>query len=135
MRRVCRGKALNKLPVTLNLAEEQTRDSEIRLILEALKRLEDIPEWNTLMSESEDTKKLLAQWNLLTIKDKILCRKWLDSQRNIKWLQCVVPYSRREEVLRLCHTGLTRGHYGIRKTCHQIQRRACWKTWRLGCIR
>jgi transposase InsO family protein len=89
------------------------------------------PAWDTMRAESEDTKNLMAQWDTLTVVDDILHRRWLDGKRNTRWLQCVIPFECREDVMQLAHIGLTGGHYGVRKTCQQVQRRAYWKSWRI----
>jgi len=45
-------------------------------------------------------------------------------------LQLLVPRCCVPEVLRLCHTGTVGGHFGVRRTMIQVQRRFYWATWK-----
>jgi len=122
--------------LNLDIDIQQKQDADIAPILAAMMESVEPPDWNLSTRYSESTKNLLAQWPLLTVKDKVLYRKWLIAKtQEVKWLQCIIPYAAREEVMRLSHTGMTGGHYGIRKTMLQIQRRAYWKGWRRDCAR
>ena len=56
----------------------------------------------------------------------------LDSPKPSKptMLQLLVPRCCVLEVLRLCHTGTVGGHYGVKRTMIQVQRRFYWATWK-----
>ena len=126
---------IQKTTFNLDFAEEQKVDSDIMPVLEALSQSTSMPDWVAHSKCSEDTKNLLVQWPLLSIQNGMLCRKWIDGRQQTKWWQCVIPFSCREKLLHLAHTGMTGGHYGVRKTCFQVKRRAYWKSWRRDCIR
>jgi len=115
----------------LDMDKAQEQDVDIGPIFAAMLNSTEPPDWDTFSRYGEDTKNLLAQWPMLEMKDRIIYRKWLDSRtQQSKWLQCLIPVSKRHEVLHLAHTGMSGGHYGIKKTALQVQRRAYWKTWR-----
>jgi transposase InsO family protein len=124
----CRA-STSSLPV--DWAHEQQEDTVIRSVYKAFLESSEAPEWSSTYAESEDTKNLLVQWPLLTLKDRVLYRKWLDARTHTtKWLQRLIPASEKDNVLQLAHTGMSGGHLGVRKTTAQVQRRAYWKAWR-----
>ena len=45
-------------------------------------------------------------------------------------LRLLVPRSKVNTALYQCHAGTTAGHFGIRKTLDQVQRRFFWTTWK-----
>ena len=119
----------------MDFAAEQQVDPDIKPVLEALSQSETMPDWVAHNKCSEDTKNLLAQWPLLSMQNGMLCRKWIDGRQQTRWWQCVIPFSCREKVMQMAHTGMTGGHYGVKKTCFQVKRRAYWKSWRHDCTR
>ncbi len=69
-----------------------------------------------------ETKKILSQWDRLSIKDGVLMRR-IHDQIDGTIHQVVVPGQLREEVLRLAHDRA--GHQGQDRT-HKILRRRCY---------
>ena len=123
----------NSQSVTSNLSDmvkAQLQDPDIKPVYDAMMNSTDAPDWTSLTHHSEDTLNLFAQWPLLTMQNNVLYRRWINGcTKNTKWLQCILPADAREEILKLAHTGMTGGHYGIRKTIAPVQRRSYWKTW------
>ena len=71
------------------------------------------------------------QFNLLTMKDGVLCRKWIyhDKERNeieIQKFLILVPEAMRETVLELHHSTLVTTHPGVDETYRQIVRQYYW---------
>ena len=71
------------------------------------------------------------QFTLLTVKDGILCRKWIshNKKRNeieIEKFLVLVPESLRETVLQLHHSTLITTHPGVEETYRQIVRQYYW---------
>jgi len=54
----------------------------------------------------------------------------MNAHNEAKWLQLIVPYSLHDSFISACHTGMTGGHLGPRKTIQQVQRRAYFTGWR-----
>jgi hypothetical protein len=114
----------------------QKEDSDIKPIYEAMKQSNEAPDWSSFTCYSEATMNLLAQWPLLTMVKDVIYRRWIDGRTNsTNWLQCIIPEAARDQILKMAHTGMNGGHYGIRKTQQQVQRRSYWKTWRQDCAR
>ena len=98
-----------------DVVAEQQKDPDIAPVYQAVCNAEPMPEAAEMSKHSEDTKNLMAQWPLLTVSNDVLYRRWVDGKKNTRWLQCVVPFSCRKQVMQLAHQGLTGGHYGARK--------------------
>ena len=118
-----------------DIAKLQELDPHIGPIYKALcNKQTEAPEWTDHLSSSADTKNYIKLWPFLTVQNNIVYRKWLDDDRQVKWLQLLVPEALREEVLQKAHTGATGGHNRIKKTLAQLKRRAYWTGWRQDCV-
>lgn len=111
---------------SLELHDSQIRDSEIKLIMEALQNDSGKPDWSAVSGESQAVKTLWGQWNRLSIRDGILCRKWEDDTgETIRW-QVVVPTEKRQEVLNHTHDSPAAGHMGVTRTVHRVRQGFYW---------
>ena len=100
----------------------QQADPDIGSILRS-KLLSDVqPRIETFLRESAETKRLWSQWSRLVVKDDILYRTDVRSDNEI--VQLVVPAICRQDFLEKAHEGMCGGHYGIKLTTDQVQRRA-----------
>ena len=118
-----------------DIAKLQELDPHIGPIYKALcNKQTEAPEWTDHLSSSADTKNYIKLWPFLTVQNNIVYRKWLDDDRQVKWLQLLVPEALREEVLQKAHSGATGGHNRIKKTLAQLKRRAYWTGWRQDCV-
>ena len=80
---------------------------------------------------SETTKKLSLQWERLEIHNETVYRRYTSRHSGEPdYVQLMVPRSDVSEVLRLCHAGEVGGHFGIKKTMDQVQRKYYWPTWK-----
>ena len=68
----------------------------------------------------------MARWNLLDIKNDLLCLKWYYSETDIKWRICI-PRTLIKSVLWHLHEAHTAGHPGIKKTWENAK--ACPFFW------
>ena len=113
------------------MATAQQQDVDISPVYAAMLESGEQPDWTTFTRCSEDTKNLVAQWPMLIMQEHVLYRRWIDAKtKETKWLQCIIPYAARDHILKMAHAGMSGGHYGIKKTGLQVQRRAYWKSWR-----
>jgi len=93
--------------------------------------MSEVPNDEDLSAESELTKKLVAKWNEFEVHEGLVYRKTEGPKKGEpKTLCLLLPRSEIDEALFQCHTGTTAGHFGIRKTLDQVQRRFCWNTWK-----
>ena len=69
----------------------------------------------------------------------MLFRHWIGPVEDCNRRQVVLPQCRRQDVIRAAHAGFSGGHFGLKKTLAQVQRRAYWVGWtadvRLFCLR
>jgi len=114
----------------IDWAHEQSNDTDIGPIYNAMMQSPNEPNRSAFVTHSTETKNLLEQWNCLTLINNILYRKWMNAHNEVKWLQLIVPYSLHESFISACHTGMTGGHLGPRKTFQQVRRRAYFTGWR-----
>jgi len=73
---------------------------------------------------------MVVKWDNLEVQNGLVYRR-LDSPKPSipTMLQLLVPRCCVPEVLRLCHTGTVGGHFGVKRTMIQVQRRFYWATW------
>jgi Integrase zinc binding domain/Integrase core domain len=88
------------------------------------------PDWGAVSALPDEVRTLWAQWDTLTVKEGILYRRFCTPTGETKYLQLIVPDSLRRDFVQRAHGGLTGGHFGIRRTQDQVQRRAYWVGWR-----
>ena len=108
----------------------QKADSDIGVIIAFMSAAEEKPDWKSLELYSSGTKSLWHEWERLSLRDGVLCRKWTPIYgSDIRW-QVVLPKNYRADFVRLVHTGMTGGHLGRSKTEEQVRQRAYWPNWR-----
>ena len=112
------------------IADFQLLDPEIgpiaRLRLQQTEKPSDVQ----MQAESETSKMLHSQWDLLEVVGGVLYRRWSGKQGKPDVLQLLVPVNLRQDFMLRTHTGMCGGHLGLRRTLDQIQRRAFWRGWR-----
>lgn len=84
------------------------------------------PKWDEISSPDEETKTYWAQWSRLILHKGVLCRKYYDDKTDSHFLQILVPYSLREDILNQLHDHVTAGHLGMTKTLEKVQKRFYW---------
>jgi len=83
------------------------------------------PELCDLLAASENAKRLYNEWERLHVHDGLVYR-WRNGKPGEQpVLQLLVPRSHVQEVLCSCHGGHTGGHFDIKGTLDQVQRRFC----------
>ena len=79
---------------------------------------------------SDTTKNYCTQWDSLEVVKGILYRSWTSVSGREKCRQLVVPFSLRREFVARIHGVMASGHFGIRRTREQFQRRGYFMNWR-----
>ena len=93
------------------------------------------PELSDLLAASEYAKRLYNEWERLHVRDGLVYR-WRDCKPGEQpVLQLHVFRSHVQEVLCSCHGGQTGGHFGIKRTLDQVQRRFYWSSWKTDTVR
>jgi len=113
-----------------NLRLTQEADSDIAPVLRWKQTLAERPSWKETAKYSDTTKNYCAQWDSLEVVDGILYRNWGSVNGRNKYRQLVVPYSLRREFVARVHGVMASGHFGIRRTQEQFQRRGYFMNWR-----
>ena len=124
---------------TEELSKQQGEDSELRDIIRLKSSREDKPSPAELIACGVFTKAYAQQWDQLRMEKGILYRHWIGPVEGCNRQQVVLPQCRRQDVIRAAHAGFSGGHFGLKKTLAQVQRRAYWVGWtadvRLFCLR
>jgi len=117
------------LLVKENLADDQRADAELGRIIQLRLETYDRPTNESIQTDSELTKKMVVKWDSLEVHNGLVYRRFDSSKPSTPtMLQLLVPRCCVPEVLRLCHTGTVGGHFGVKKTMDQVQRRFYWAT-------
>ena len=105
------------------LSEAQNIDSDLVFVKTALSRNEK-PRWEDVLFAGEATKTLWHMWDDLVLINEVLYKKSLTGDCLI-----VVPRSLRKAMFKLIHEDLSNGHLGVKRTKHQLRKRAYWVGW------
>jgi len=109
--------------------QAQADDETIAPIIQWLHAGMGKPEWKQLEMLSEDTRTLWGQFESMQLVDDVVYRKFHRTDGTVDRMQLVMPRSLRNQFLKLVHEGAG-GHFAVRKTQEQVQRRAYWPGWR-----
>ena len=112
------------------LREAQEADVDIAPILRWKVASQQRPSWNSTAKCTETTKNYCAQWNSLEVIDGILYRNFVTADGHVRYRQVVVPHDLRREFVSRSHGVMVGGHFGIRKTQEQFQRRGYFMYWK-----
>lgn len=89
------------------------------------------PPKGRVRSYSRATKALFGQWSQLVLEGGILYRRFVSTEhRDSSFLQMVVPFCLKKEVLLLGHDTRTAGHLGQLRTFKKIQKSYYWPGYR-----
>ncbi len=112
--------------VGIDLAKAQVEDTVLGSIVQAKVAGEPRPKWEDISLRDTVYKAWWTDWDLLQIKDGLLCRRWVkDSNNVVLWLPAV-PTGLQCEVLRQVHDGVGAGHFGRRKTLLRLKESFYW---------
>ena len=114
-----------------NLRELQQKDPELGAIVNFRLASSEVPDDEVLQTESELTKRMITKWNELEVHDGLVYRRYSKVKGSEPdYLQLLLPRAEVDEAIRHCHAGMVGGHFAIKKTLRQVQRRFYWSTWK-----
>jgi len=105
-------------------------DADISPVLMWKRTLTERPSWKEMAKYSDTTKNYCTQWDSLEVVGGILYRSWTSVSGREKCRQLVVPFSLRREFVARINGVMASGHFGIRRTQEQFQRRGYFMNWR-----
>ena len=105
------------------LSEAQDADSDIAFIKTALNG-HSKPQWEDVLFASEATKTLWHMWDDLALTNGVLYKKSSTGDYLI-----VIPRLLRKAMFKLIHGDLSNKHLGVKRTKHQLRKRAYWVGW------
>jgi hypothetical protein len=115
------------------IIEAQGNDPNLRILIDAVSAAKSRPDWCEVQTESEETRRLWAQYDALVMQDGLLCRKFFRFDGSVQYLQIIMPTSMRLAFLKALHENslnVASTHLGIRKTEAHVMQRAYWMGWR-----
>jgi hypothetical protein len=112
------------------MARLQREDPDIGPIIRLREESEQQPQISVVMTESEATKLLWSQWDMLTTDNGLLFRQLPAKYDRPAVKQLLIPTVAKTDIMKRSHTGMCAGHLGLRKTLEQVRRRAYWSGWR-----
>ena len=124
-------KSINTVTVTPVITLEEIREAQLTepsmsSLLIALEKGVVRPEWNEVSPCVPDLKVYWAQWDMLCVKDGVLCRRWIHPNRGEEMLKVMLPPAMHKLVLEQCHNVKAAGHLGQKKTLHRLQEKYYW---------
>jgi len=100
----------NFLPA--QIAEKQRLDPELRVIIDFLESSAEKPPWSATEMQPASVKAIIHEWQRLSLRDNVLCRKWTDiHDTEVVW-QVIIPRQCREAFIVLVHSTQNGETYG-----------------------
>jgi transposase InsO family protein len=112
------------------ISAAQKVDSSFADIYEVVASGATRPDWKTVALWTIQQKVYWHQFDRLSLRDGVLCRKFESADGHQFTWQVLLPEIYRTQLISLAHTGMTGGHLGRSRTEEQVQRRAYWCGWR-----
>jgi uncharacterized C2H2 Zn-finger protein len=107
------------------MAKEQEQDPEIQPVLTALKA-DKKPTRNESASWPKATRRYLADWARLKLRDGVVWREWYDDKGAVTAHQFITPRSLRGEVMQQAHDQRMAGHFGVARTLDRLRAHYYW---------
>jgi hypothetical protein len=107
------------------LGRDQEGDPDLSLII-TWKKEGRRPSWQEVARYSPTLKALWSQWDSLVLRNGLLKRVIKNSEGAEDRVQLVIPGSRRAEVMKEVHDGVTGGHMGVARTVAKLRERYYW---------
>ena len=108
------------------LQQQQTEDPVLKTFMQLKKSANERPKWPDVSDRIPTLKALWSQWDRISFRDKVLCRRWESESGDRVAYQIVLPESLRETALKAHHNHTTASHRGVNKTLGSLRRRYYW---------
>ena len=109
-----------KPSVRESLTARQQSDPELGKLVRLRLQSAEQPALVLLSTESESAKRLYSQWERLEVQEGLVRRRVEGKPVEQPYSQLLVPRQSVQDVLHCCHEGMTKGHFGIRRTLDQV---------------
>ena len=109
-----------------DIRKAQLKDVDIGFILRWKEEKDERPQWKDVSSLSSSIKTYWVNWNLLEVRNGVLCKRWESNDGNTIDYKIVLPRQLRSIVLSELHDSKTAAHCGVNKTLHKVQTRYYW---------
>ena len=106
--------------ISLNLAEEQQKDTDIRTVISWIQQNNQQPD---LKYSSTNLKKYHKHLNRIILEGNVLYRNYYDDTGKVLHKQFCVPKHLRKETIYRLHNSQTAGHLGIKATIQEFRKR------------
>ena len=111
-----RRKPLPKIALDItSMRQQQEEDDIMGEILKLKIENAEKPSTTEISSKSKEFKFWISRWELLEVKNDVLCLYWVEKNNCAKWRVCA-PKSAVSGILWYLHDARTSGHLGIKKT-------------------
>ena len=119
-------KAFVLMGATNDLRASQIADDDLRKIIAWKESRHSRPAWKDVSVENKSIKTYWSQWDRLSLRNSVLCRRWESETGDEVCWQFVIPSNSRKDILHELHTMETAGHLGINKTLERVKDRFYW---------
>ena len=108
------------------IAKLQRTDPDIRVVLDWLDNSPERPGRDLAARQSPATRKLWLLWQQLVLRNSVLYKRWVTTDKTQSYLQLVVPKELQNTILQATHDAVTSAHLGVKKTVRKTKRRFYW---------
>lgn len=108
------------------LKEQQLSDPLLTTFMGLKRSAKERPQWSEVSDKSPAFKALWSQWDRLSFRDGVLCRRWESEGGDKVTYQIVLPESLRKTALQSHHNHTTASHRGVNKTLSSLRHRYYW---------
>jgi len=108
------------------LSEATAKDKDLTLVRSWMQEGGSRPLWQEVLRQSPTVKVLWTVFDDLKLKDDVLYKAEFNIHGLVDKWKLIVPYSLREDFIKIAHEGMTGGHLSIPRTVIQVKNRAFW---------
>ena len=112
------------------IRQAQKDDPVIQTVRQWIESAEDDPDGRRVQRAPLKVQQLWSQNETLEIVEEVLYRRFVDTERTLKWRQIILPASLVNEFVTKIHGGPASGHFGVEKTQRAVQKYAYWPGWK-----
>ena len=123
-RHPCATTVVSQQKAVANIRLAQQADKTISTLLITLKKTNKCP--SSRIWKRYPLKRYRQLWNQLTVKNGILCRKYVPGPLQEEVTVPILPPCLRKGALHQCHDPPTAGHQGVEKTLDRLRKEAYW---------